>query len=164
MGVSPLFVWRINKMRRNLRLEAVIAPIVEGMGYIFVGVQHLPQQKGHSLVRLYIDKTGGVTADDCALAQRQVYAVMSVESPIGASFTLEVSSPGLDRLLFTPQQFNDFVGREVAIRLNLPLEGRRNFKGKIEHVEEESVDVLVEGDNLTFTFNDIAEARLVSDW
>lgn len=151
-------------MRRvNEALENVIVPIVEGFGYEFVGLQYFPQGK-HSLLRLFVDKQGGITVEDCERVSRQVNAALSVESPVKEDYLLEVSSPGLDRLLFTPSQFGEFVGKQVAIRLSVPLEGKRNWKGRIDSVQTETVSLKLDEGSVTLSFADIAEARLVPEW
>lgn len=150
-------------MNRDRALEKIILPIVEGLGCRFVGLQYFQQGK-HSLVRLYIDKEGGVNIDDCERVSHQVNATLGVESPIRGDYLLEVSSPGLDRLLFTPEQFNEFLGKEVVIRLIVPMKGKRNLKGLIHSVEGDAIVIKHEGEILALSFADIAEARLVPEW
>lgn len=150
-------------MRRHEALETVILPIVNGLGLIWVGLQYFPQGK-HSLLRLYVDKLGGVSCEDCKCVSRQVNAVLSVEDLIKGDYLLEVSSPGLDRLLFTLAQCKEHVGKRVAVRLIAPVEGKRNFKGKLQ-VEGEQIGVQLDNNDLvTFPFIDIEEARLVPEW
>lgn len=150
-------------MRRNEALEEIISPVVEGMGYEFVGLQYIPQGK-HSLLRLYVDKPGGITIEDCAGLSRQVDAVLSVRSPIRGDYTLEVSSPGLDRLLFTPRQFQAQLGNMISVRIIAPIDGQRNFKGILENADEETVFLRMANDTIRLKFIDILEARLVPQW
>lgn len=162
-GRSRIVCERLRDMRRNEALEEVIIPVVSGLGFEFVGLQYMPQGK-HSLLRLFVDKPGGITIDDCAIVSRQVDAVLSVRAPMRGEYTLEVSSPGLDRLLFTPAQFQEQVGKMVSIRLMAPVEGKRNFKGILEKVEEETIFLQVGDDRIRLSFTDILEARLVPVW
>ncbi len=150
-------------MRRHEALEMIIAPIVSDLGFQWVGLQYFPQGR-HTLLRLYIDKPGGVSCDDCERTSRQVNAVLSVEDVIKGGYLLEVSSPGLDRLLFTLAQYREHVGKCVSIRLVTPIEGKRNFKGKL-YVEGEQITIQLDNNGLvTFSFVDIDEARLVPEW
>lgn len=151
-------------MQGHLALEQVISPSVEGMGYIYFGLELHPQGRGKSLIRLYIDKPGGVTIDDCALVSRQVNALLGVETPIQGDYTLEVSSPGMDRRLFTKAHFEEQLGKLVAIRLLAPRGDRRNFKGRLHSVGEDEVVIKLEDSLMTFTFAEMTEARLVPEW
>lgn len=151
-------------MRRNEALESVIAPIVDNLGLTWVGLQYLPQGK-HSVLRLFIDKPGGVTIADCEKVTRQVNTVMSVESPISSEYTLEVSSPGMDRLFFSVEQCRAYVGKKVSVQLTVPdVSGKRNFKGELTRAEDEKVSIRVEEQELIFNFDDIHEMRLVPVW
>ena len=142
-----------------------MSDVVTSLGYTFVGLECLQEGRGRSLIRLYIDKPDGVTLEDCALVSRQVDAVMEVEAPIQGGYTLEVSSPGIDRKLFRPEDFKTYLGSLVKVRLLAKIGDRRNFKGRIHAVEEESVSIMLEeGTIITFSFADIVEARLVPQW
>lgn len=117
------------------RLTELVASAVEPLGYELLGVDYVAQGH-HSLLRIYIDSPDGITLDDCERASRQVSAVLDVDDPIRGQYTLEMSSPGLDRPLFTAEHFTQFIGREVKLRLHTPLEeGRRKFKALITNVE-----------------------------
>jgi len=116
------------------RLTELVASAVEPLGYELLGIEYLAQGQ-HSLLRIYIDSPEGVTLDDCERASRQVSAVLDVDDPIRGHYTLEMSSPGLDRPLFTVEHFTQFIGHEVKLRLHTPLEGRRKFKALIKNVE-----------------------------
>lgn len=126
------------------QLQALLAPIVEALGYQCWGVEFISQGR-HSLLRVYIDNPDGILIDDCEKVSRQISGVLDVEDPIAGEYTLEVSSPGMDRPLFTLEQFAAHVGAQVKIRLRSPYEGRRNFQGVLRGVEEQ--DVVVQVDN-----------------
>ena len=115
-------------MRRHAALENLIAPIVGSLGLTWVGLQYFPQGK-RSVLRLFIDKPGGLSVEDCGRVSRQVDTVLSVEKPITGEYTLEVSSPGLDRLLFSLEQCHEQIGKIVSVQLVAPKAGARNFKG-----------------------------------
>ena len=119
-------------------LETLLVPVVEALGYTCWGIEYLSQGK-HTLLRVYIDHPDGVSVEACAAVSRQASAVLDVEDPISGDYTLEVSSPGMDRPLFTLQQYLDCTGEQAKIRLRTPYEGRRNFQGVIRGVEGDEV-------------------------
>lgn len=125
-------------VRVNDKLTRVVASAVEPLGYELVGVEYLAQGR-HSVLRVYIDSPEGITLDDCERASRQLSAVMDVEDPIKGHYTLEMSSPGLDRPLFNAQQFEQFSGHKVALRLHTPLDGQRKFMAVIRGVEDDQI-------------------------
>ena len=116
------------------RLTELVASAVEPLGYELLGVEYLAQGR-HSVLRIYIDSPDGINLDDCERASRQVSAVLDVDDPLKGQYTLEMSSPGLDRPLFTAEHFTQFIGHEVKLRLHSPLEGQRRFKALIKGVE-----------------------------
>ncbi len=126
------------------KLYELLAPTIEGLGYEAVGVEYIPQGK-HSLLRLYIDQEAGVALEDCEKVSRQVSLFLDVEDPIRNEYSLEVSSPGLDRPLFLKEHFERFSGREITLRLSAPLEGRRKFKGMLKGVVNEQIVLEVDG-------------------
>jgi ribosome maturation factor RimP len=145
-------------------LQELIEPVVLGLGYSYVGLQLFPQGK-HSLIRLYIDKKpGGVTIDDCSLVTRQVMALLDIEAPDVAQYTLEVSSPGVDRILFTPEQFRDYLGSKISVHLNVSMNGQRNFKGILKDVQSSVICIESNGVEIPLSFTDIHEARLLPEW
>lgn len=150
-------------MRRHVALEKVIVPVIEDLGYQFAGLEYVPQGK-RVIIRLYIDKPGGVNTDDCARVSRRVNAVLSVEGGFVGDYVLEVSSPGLDRLLFTEEQFKEHIGKWVTVHLQVPIEGRKNFKGRLQTVQNGQIGIRVDEQDFTLSFIDIDRARLVPEW
>ncbi|MCW8888396.1 MAG: ribosome maturation factor RimP, partial [Gammaproteobacteria bacterium] len=107
----------------------------------------------------------GITVDNCANVSRQVSAVLDVEDPIHGEYTLEVSSPGVERPLFTLEQFAKFIGQQVDVRLHMPVEGRRHFKGELLSVENDELTIeLGEDESLTCSMDDIDRAKLIPKW
>lgn len=145
------------------RLQTVIEPAVAALGYELVGIEFLSQGR-HSLLRIYIDNATGITLEDCETVSRQVSAVLDVEDPIQGHYTLEVSSPGLERPLFRPEHYERFAGNEIQLRLKVPVEGRRKFKGRLLGLREGNVALETEAGELSFAFADIERAQLVPDW
>lgn len=142
------------------RVAELIEPSLTALGYELVGVEYLPQGK-HSLVRVYIDQEDGIQVEDCVRASRQVSGVLDVEDPISGQFTLEVSSPGLDRPLFKLSHYAQFCGQRVEIRLQRPVDGQRKFTGVLAGVEGDQVIVDLEnGDQVQLAISDIEKARL----
>ncbi|MCC2638363.1 MAG: yhbC [Moraxellaceae bacterium] len=140
-------------------LTAMLAPAVAAVGFELWGVDLL-QQGRHSLLRLYIDGPDGVGVDDCATVSHQVSGVLDVEDPITGEYTLEVSSPGWDRPLFSLSQFGRFVGNEVSVRLASPLNGRRRYKGVVQRITDSEVELLVEGAAVLIPFAAIDKANV----
>ncbi len=115
------------------RLIVLLEPAIAAMGYELADIDvHLGRR---GVLRLYIDRAGGVTVDDCQRVSEQVGALLDVEDPLPGSYTLEVSSPGFDRRLRTQAHFERFVGERVRIELRDAREGRRNFTGRLTGVE-----------------------------
>jgi ribosome maturation factor RimP len=139
----------------------LIRPTVEALDVGLWGVEHLIQGK-YSIVRVFIDKAGdGVTIEDCERVSRQISGIFDVEDPIPGEYTLEVSSPGMDRPLFNAEQFAQYVGSEATVRLRSPIDGRRKFKGVIQKVEADVVSLLVDGKEFALPALAIDKANLV---
>jgi len=147
-------------MSKQSGLNALIEPIVIGMDYEMVGVEYLPQGK-HSILRIFIDKPDGIDVDDCGNVSRQVSAMLDVEDPIKGEYSLEVSSPGLDRPLFTPKHFEQFIGERANVRVKMPIDGRRKFVGIISAQDGEVFELNVDGKNIAIPFDLVDKANLV---
>ena len=142
------------------QIAELIAPTVEALGLELWGIE-LQQQGKYSLLRIYIEnREDGVGIEDCEKVSRQVSALLDVEDPISGEYTLEVSSPGMDRPLFTAEQFGLYVGETVNIRLRTAMQGRRKFKGVIERVNEGVVDLLVDGESVAIQLTDLDQANI----
>ena len=142
------------------QLQAMLAPVVEALGYECWGVEFISQGR-HSLLRVYIDHANGIQVDDCEKVSRQVSGVLDVEDPISSEYTLEVSSPGMDRPLFTLEQFAKHAGEQVKIRLRSPFEGRRNFQGLLKGVEEQDVIVQADEHEYLLPVDSIEKANII---
>lgn len=148
------------------KLQMLVEDSIDAMGFELVGIEC--QRAGRFLtVRLYIDKEGGVTIDDCSDVSRQVSAIFDVEDPIADKYNLEVSSPGLDRPLFTLAHFSRFIGREVVVHLRIPMFDRRKWQGEIVAVDGDLItlkvdsSLKVDNDQQSFAFGNIQKANLV---
>ena len=144
-------------------LEGVRRIAREILEYARMELVHLEMKReprGH-LLRLYIDKKGGITLEDCAYVSRQLSAQLDMEDPIEGRYTLEVSSPGLDRPLFTDHDFERFAGRQIRLSTHAPLDGRRHFQGRLEGIVDGSVRVTLEGGRqVSIPRDQVAKARL----
>jgi ribosome maturation factor RimP len=133
----------------------------EALGFELVDVELAGGGRGPTL-RVYIDSPQGITADDCADVSRQLSAIFDVEDPIPGSYTLEVSSPGLDRPLVKPDDFRRHMGETIKVKLRKPDDmGRRNFTGALVEANNEHVVVEVDKERFRLPYVAIDRARLV---
>jgi ribosome maturation factor RimP len=141
-------------------VEAVVAPVVAGMGFELVDLQ---ASNGGRLLRLFIDKPSGIRVEDCAAVSRQLSRVLEVE---GIDYErLEVSSPGLDRPLRRAGDFSRFAGQKAEVRMRTPdATGRRKFVGVLRGAEDGQVSLEVEGQQLALALDDVERARLIPEW
>ena len=143
-------------------LTALFEPVIQSMGYELVGVEFQGSVQ-HGTLRVYIDHENGIGVDDCAAISQQISAILDVEEPIQQAYDLEVSSPGLNRPLFKPADYELFTDRLVKIKMAVPVDGRRNFKGVIQGVKQSKiVQVMVDNESYELPINDIAKANLIS--
>jgi len=142
-------------------LRDLIAPVVEALGYEFVGCE-LQQHRRNSLLRIYIDGPNGITVEDCSKVSRQISAMLDVEDPIRGEYTLEVSSPGIERPLFEIAHFEKYTGNQVKIRLQSPIGDRRNLVGTLLKVEGTQIHLRMDTEELVVPFSDIEKAKLIN--
>jgi len=143
---------------KEAQLMQLLQPTVEDMGYALWGIE-LTSPGRRPTVRIYIEAETGVSVDDCAKVSHQVSGVLDVEDPISGEYTLEVSSPGIDRLLFRPEQYEPYLGEIVDIRLRLPVEGRRRFKGVLISADGDTVVVEIDGQQYGLPLRSVDRAR-----
>ena len=184
MGGSPFFIGfeKVGLNRKEAELEALLQPVVEIEGCEIWGIEYLSQGR-FSKLRLYIDKpeddvaegvtagveiadadresAGGVTVDDCARVSRRVSDVLDVEEIISGGYTLEVSSPGMDRILFKPVQYESCIGEQIEVRLNFPVEGRKRVTGVLVGLENGEAIVQFDEDEYLLPLENVARARVV---
>lgn len=154
-------LWGQNMGPVEERIMRLIEPTVSAMGYELLGIEYIGQGK-NSRLRLFIDSPDGIGLTDCEKVSRQVSGILDVEDPIKGHYSLEVSSPGLDRPLFRTAHYATHVGQKLKLRLRQALGGRRNFKGRIEAVEGENIYIVTdEGEQITLVCNEVEKANLV---
>lgn len=143
------------------QLESILMPVIEGMGFDCWGIEFHAQ--GHkSVLRVYIEDTeNGISVEDCESVSRQISGVLDVEDPIQSEYTLEVSSPGMDRPLFRLEQYQAWAGHRVRIRLRMAFEGRRKFEGLLKGIEGSDVIVIVDDHEYLLPVDSIEKANIV---
>lgn len=146
---------------RQTELDELLRPAIENMGLELWSLEFMSQGR-RGLLRIFIDEQErGVTLEDCERVSREVSAVLDVEDPFAGAFTLEVSSPGLDRALHTKAQYERYVGSTLKVRLRIGYEGRRNFSGVLMGVEQEDVVLRNGEEEYLFPISSIENATVV---
>jgi ribosome maturation factor RimP len=143
------------------RLIALIEPLVARLGFELVELEYAAG-RGHGVLRLFIDRAAGVGLDECAHVSREVSALLDVEDPIPSAYTLEVSSPGFDRVLRTREHFGRFVGSRVFVELKEPRAGRRRYTGQLLTVDAAGIALAVDHEQVAVAFDEIGKARLAT--
>jgi ribosome maturation factor RimP len=159
IGAFSYLEKRPNVASKEQQLSDMLETTVEALGFELWGVEYLSQGR-HSVLRIYIESENGITVDDCAAVSEQVGSVLDVEDPVTGEYTLEVSSPGMDRLLFKLAQYPGYVGEIVELRLRTAFEGRRRFKGVLQGIEGDDVVVLVDNHEYLLPHGAIEKARV----
>jgi len=166
----PFFCfWVFKKLKEKVlakfehKLTDMLRPAVEETGKELLGVEFLNAGK-HSVLRIFIDHENGIDVDDCAEVSRQVGAILDVEDPISSEYNLEVSSPGLDRPLFDLEHYKAVIGQVVNVKLSIPLNGRRKFKGELSAIENDNLIVIVDGEDYQLAFGNIDKGNLVAQF
>ncbi len=150
-------------MARQDALTGLLQPTVKGLGYELLGVER-QQSAGRTLIRLYIDNDVGIVVDDCAIVSRQIGDFLDVEQVVSGEYTLEVSSPGLDRPLFTPEQYRAFIGSDVKVRLRTLVNGRRRLAGLLSDATDDYLTIQVGEEQFDVQYNLVESARLDPQW
>ncbi len=145
---------------KQSQLEALVEPIVTSLGYCLWGIEFRSQRR-HSLLRIYIDSDNGVSLEGCEKVSRQLSSVFDVEDPVPGEYTLEVSSPGMDRPLFRLEHYDTCKGSEVALRLRTPFEGRRKYRGLIKGIEGRDIVIETDGHELLLPVESIEKAHVI---
>ncbi len=147
------------------RLIVMLEPLVEQLGYELVDIEWASAPRS-GVLRIYLDQPashgGHIGIEDCEKVSREVSARLDVEDPLPGAYTLEVSSPGFDRVLRKPAHFERFVGQRVWVELQVPRDGRRRYTGTLAKVSDRGVELEVDGQTVQVAFADIGKARLVA--
>ncbi|MGA2778950.1 MAG: ribosome maturation factor RimP [Steroidobacteraceae bacterium] len=145
-------------------LMRLLEPAIEALAYELVDIEFAREGRG-GVLRIFIDRNAAdgdaaITVDDCARVSHAVSEVLEAEDPIKGHYTLEVSSPGFDRILRKKAHFERFVGAQVFVELKLPQDGRRRFAGALKAIENDSIVVVVDGKEHRLPMERIQKARL----
>jgi ribosome maturation factor RimP len=156
---------QVTVLKEKMRdaMMALLEPPIEALGYELVDLEFARQGRG-AVLRIYIDRgaAGGqsIAVDDCASVSLAVSQILETQDPIKGHYTLEVSSPGFDRILRTKAHFERFLGKRIAAELKLPLDGRRRFVGALKSVADDTIVVEVDGRPYSLPLDRIQKARL----
>lgn len=145
------------------KLIALTEPLIGQLGYELVELEYAPGRSS-AVLRFFIDRPEGIGLDDCERVSNELSALLDVEDPIQTAYTLEVSSPGLDRVLRIPAHFERFVGERIWVELVAPREGRRRYTGELVTVMAVGIELKVDGTMVNVPFTQIGRARLAPTW
>lgn len=141
----------------------IVEPVIVGMGYDFWGME-CQISSNTAQVRIFIDRNEGISLDDCSRVSQQLSAVLDVEDPVEVPYTLEISSPGINRKLFTVAQMKNAVGDKVKVKTTWPINERRNIRGMLKAANDEQVTVVTqEGEEFLVPIEAIKNAKLDLD-
>lgn len=141
----------------------MLAPATEAIGFELLGLEFIRAGK-HSTLRVYIDSSEGVDVDDCADVSYQVSAVLDIEDPIKSEYNLEVSSPGMDRPLFKPEHYEAVLQQEISVKLQMAVDGRRNFKGQLIKCEQNTFFLEVDKNTYEVSYDNVTKANVVPNF
>lgn len=141
------------------KLERICTPVLDQLGLRLIEWEYTSEQ-GRWIIRLYIDREGGVKVADCEHASHALEDLIDVELDLKQGYSLEVSSPGIDRPLRRPEDFSKFKGCTIKLSTSRPLDGRSNYRGVIENVTGDAVDMVVDGMRFHIPFDALKKARL----
>jgi len=154
----------VNLVGKQAQLEALIAPVAESLGCELWGLEYFAQGK-RSMLRIYIDKKpDGVQIADCERVSRQVSSVLDVEDPITGEYTLEVSSPGMDRPLFRLEQYAEYIGQDIAVRLRVGFDGRKKFRGRLKGIEDDEIILQVDNEEYLLPYELVDKASVIPNF
>jgi ribosome maturation factor RimP len=146
------------------KIENALRPTVESMEFDWWGMEYLPAGR-QTMLRIFIEKPNGtVNSDETYAVCKQISAILDVEDIISSEFRLEVSSPGMDRMLFKPEQFELYKGEKVQVRTSIPVLGRRRFKGPMTKVTSDGIEVEVDNELYEIPFDYIEKANLIPEF
>ncbi len=160
----PFFrLWRVTLATLEQRLNQMLEAPILALGFELWGIEFVRAGK-HSTLRVYIDHQDGITVENCAEVSHQVSSILDVEDPITTEYNLEVSSPGMDRILFKPEQYARYIGEQLNLTLRIAVNNRRKFKGVISRVDGDNLLLSVDGNEETVAFANIQQANLIPNF
>ena len=148
-------------LSREHKVEAMITPAIEGMGYDLVRVLIIGTKDVTVQIMAERKDDAQMDVEDCAAISREISAILDVEDPISEAYSLEVSSPGLDRPLVRQQDFERYAGYDIKLEMDRPVGGRKRFKGQLLGIKDNLVELTSGADRVTLPFDDIRQAKLI---
>lgn len=145
------------------KLLALVEPLAAGLGYELVDLEFVPG-RGSGLLRVYIDREAGVGIEDCERLSHELSALLDVSDPIPGAYRLEVSTPGFDRVLRTPQHFARFIGERAEVELAVARDGRRRYTGRLLESDDLGFVMEVDGAQVAVRYDELARCRLAPEW
>ena len=145
------------------QIISLAEPILDEMGFELVDAEYLSEH-GRWVLRLYIDKTDGITVDDCARVSREVEGIIDIKDIINNEYVLEVSSPGLNRPLKKEKDFIRVIGKKIRVRMRNPVDGRKNYSGRLKKYKDRDIYLEVDGELMALSRQDIEKANLVYEF
>lgn len=144
----------------ELTIEELVSPIVDDKGFEIVDIEYV-KEAGEYYLRIFLDKEGGISLNDCESVSRELSEILDVKDPIKDNYFLEVSSPGLDRPLKKDKDFLRYKGRDIEIKLYKPLNGSKQFEGQLVGLDEDkNIVVVIDNNEVEFNKKDVALVRL----
>ncbi len=162
MGARAHFLFVKTSENRMYRqdLHQLLKPAAQAVGYELLGCEFISQGK-HSILRVYIDSPQGIGINDCEIASKQMSAILDVEDPIKGEYHLEVSSPGLERPLFTIAQYQQIQGQWIQLKLRTPIAGKRKLKGVLKAVDKAQLLISVDEKDINMSLANVVKANLI---
>ncbi len=152
----------MDKNEIHAKILEMVTPLCQAKDIDVWGIELLFGAGGrHNIVRLYLDSAGGVGIDECTAISRHLSLTLDVEDVIPGAYTLEVSSPGLERPFFSLEQMGAYIGQTIRVRLHTPLEGRKNFKGSLVAVTPPRFTLSDDGGSFELDWENVGKANLV---
>ncbi|MCP4682668.1 MAG: ribosome maturation factor RimP [Desulfobacterales bacterium] len=144
-------------------LTRLIMPVLDEIGFELVDIEYL-SGRGRWILRIYVDKTGGITLDDCARVSREIGDLIDIKDIINHKYVLEVSSPGLDRPLRKEADFFKAIGKKVKVKMLMPIKGRRNFTGYLKDFQQKTLYLEVENKIVELPHRDVKKAKILYEF
>jgi ribosome maturation factor RimP len=148
-------------MSQEEKINALISPALESAGYEIVRVQITGDKNQTLQIMAERNDEENMTVEDCAAISREISAILDVDDPISGAYALEVSSPGIDRPLVRPKDFERFAGFDARVDMNFLVEGRKKFKGKLLGIQDDKVAIRMKEETFELPFGDIRRAKLL---
>jgi ribosome maturation factor RimP len=153
----------MDKVAQLETIEKLAKPVVESLGYRLIE-REFAMEAGRLILRIYIDREGGVTLEDCSTVSRNLSAQLDVEDPVPGKYDLEVSSPGIERPLRYLEDFKRHTGETIKLRTKEPINNRQNYRGTLTNADAQNIYMTIDGTEFTIPFSALLKARIIKEW